>query len=93
MTVSAPMNADIVVDRAPRFPRVKKGISGRSIAIIVFLTICAAFFCVPLYIIITTSLTQSEPDAYTIKNGSCSPSAHRALGYHSIRFGFSFCCE
>ncbi len=36
-------------------PRKPKGISGRSIAIIVFLTICAAFFCVPLYIIVTTS--------------------------------------
>jgi glucose/mannose transport system permease protein len=49
------VNADIVVDRAPLFPRTKKGISGRSIAIIVFLAICAAFFCVPLYIIVTTS--------------------------------------
>ena len=42
-------------DRAPRFPRKPKGITGRSIAIIVFLTICAAFFCVPLYVIIVTS--------------------------------------
>ncbi|MBI4921687.1 MAG: carbohydrate ABC transporter permease [Devosia nanyangense] len=41
--------------RAPRFPRKPKGITGRSIAIIVFLSICAAFFCVPLYVIITTS--------------------------------------
>lgn len=49
------VNADIVVDRAPLFPRARKGISGRSIAIIVFLAICAAFFCVPLYIIVTTS--------------------------------------
>ena len=54
-TMSASMNAEIVVDRAPLFPRAKKGISGRSIAILVFLTICALFFCVPLYIIVTTS--------------------------------------
>ena len=46
---------EVPVDRAPRFPRKPKGISGRSIAIIAFLAICAAFFCVPLYIIITTS--------------------------------------
>src|SRR6218665_3924417 len=52
---SAAMNADITVDRAPLFPRAKKGITGRSIAIIVFLAICALFFCVPLYIIVTTS--------------------------------------
>jgi glucose/mannose transport system permease protein len=46
---------EVAVDRAPLFPRKPKPISGRSIAILVFLTICAAFFCVPLYIIITTS--------------------------------------
>jgi glucose/mannose transport system permease protein len=46
---------EALVDRAPLFPRQKKGISARSIAIIVFLTICAAFFCVPLYVIIVTS--------------------------------------
>jgi glucose/mannose transport system permease protein len=49
------VGAEIAVDRAPLYPRKKKGISPRSIAIIVFLTICAAFFCVPLYVIITTS--------------------------------------
>ena len=51
---------EAVVDRAPLFPRKKKGISGRSIAILVFLTICAAFFCVPLYVIITTSFKTME---------------------------------
>ena len=58
MTMNAAGNRtghDIEVDRAPLFPRKKKGITGRSIAIIVFLTICAAFFCVPLYVIVTTS--------------------------------------
>ncbi len=54
-SMSTTMDADIVVDRAPLFPRARKGISGRSIAIIVFLTICALFFCVPLYVIVTTS--------------------------------------
>lgn len=46
---------EAVVDRAPLFPRRKKPISGRSIAILVFLTICAAFFCLPLYMVIVTS--------------------------------------
>lgn len=46
---------EVAVERAPLFPRKKKGITPRSIAIIVFLTICAAFFCVPLYVIIVTS--------------------------------------
>lgn len=47
--------AEVAVERAPLFPRRKKGISGRSIAIIVFLTICALFFCVPLYVVVVTS--------------------------------------
>lgn len=38
-----------------RYPRKKKRISGRSIAVLVFLTICAAFFCVPLYVVLVTS--------------------------------------
>jgi glucose/mannose transport system permease protein len=41
--------------RPPKFPRKPKGISGRSIAIMVFLAICAAFFLVPLYVIVVTS--------------------------------------
>jgi glucose/mannose transport system permease protein len=36
-------------------PRPKKRISGRSIAVLVFLAMCAAFFCVPLYVVIVTS--------------------------------------
>ena len=61
MSAIAELSADgrgageAMVDRAPLFPAKKKGITGRSIAIIVFLGICAAFFCVPLYIIIATS--------------------------------------
>jgi glucose/mannose transport system permease protein len=51
---------EVAVERAPRFPRRKKGISGRSIAIIVFLSICALFFCVPLYVIATTSFKTME---------------------------------
>lgn len=37
------------------FPRPKKRIKGRSIAVLVFLTIAALFFCVPLYVLVTTS--------------------------------------
>ena len=58
--VDRSLNAEIAVDRAPLFPRKRKGISPRSIAIIVFLAICAAFFCVPLYVIITTSFKTME---------------------------------
>lgn len=52
----AALSGELTVDeRAPRFPRKPKRITGRSIAILVFLAICAAFFCLPLYIIVTTS--------------------------------------
>jgi glucose/mannose transport system permease protein len=50
------LGAEVIVDSAPYFPRRKKGISGRSIAVILFLTMCALFFCVPLYVVIVTSL-------------------------------------
>jgi glucose/mannose transport system permease protein len=43
------------VQSAPYFPRKKKAITGRSIAIIVFLSICALFFCIPLYVVVVTS--------------------------------------
>jgi len=49
------LGAEVAVRSAPYFPRKKKVITGRSIAVIVFLTICAIFFCVPLYVVITTS--------------------------------------
>jgi len=38
------------------FPRRRKRISPRSIAILAFLTMCAAFFAIPLYVIVVTSL-------------------------------------
>ena len=44
------------VDSRPIVRRRKKRITGRSIAVIVFLAICALFFCVPLYVVLTTSL-------------------------------------
>lgn len=48
--------SEVAVRSAPYFPRKKKGISARSIAVLVFLAICALFFCVPLYVVIVTSL-------------------------------------
>jgi glucose/mannose transport system permease protein len=42
------------------FPRRKRRIRGRSIAILAFLTICALFFCVPLYVIVVTSLKSMD---------------------------------
>ena len=35
---------------------------GSSIAILVFLTMCAPFFCVPLYVVIVTSFKTDGPD-------------------------------
>ncbi len=55
MDMAARRPGEAIVDRTPRFPRKPKRISGRSIAILVFLTICALFFCVPLYVVLTTS--------------------------------------
>ncbi len=37
------------------YPRRRRQIKGSSIAILVFLTMCAAFVCVPLYVVIITS--------------------------------------
>jgi len=49
------LGAEVAVQSAPYFPRKKKAITGRSIAIIVFLSICALFFCIPLYVVVVTS--------------------------------------
>ncbi|WP_423066255.1 carbohydrate ABC transporter permease [Devosia sp. CN2-171] len=54
-SLEKPAALPVVEERAPRFPRRKRGITGRSIAIIAFLAMCALFFCVPLYVIVTTS--------------------------------------
>jgi glucose/mannose transport system permease protein len=43
------------VEGAVYFPRKRKRITPQSIAIIGFLSICALFFCVPLYVIVITS--------------------------------------
>lgn len=50
------LGAEIVVSQAPYFPRKKKAISAKSIAVLGFLTLCALFFCVPLYVVLVTSL-------------------------------------
>jgi len=50
------LGAEIAVSQAPYFPRRKKAISARSIAVLGFLTLCALFFCVPLYVVLVTSL-------------------------------------
>lgn len=54
------LGAEIVVSQAPYFPRKKKAISARSIAVLGFLTICALFFCVPLYVVLVTSLKSMD---------------------------------
>ena len=42
------------------FPRPKKRISGASIAVLTFLIIAALFFCVPLYVLLVTSLKSMD---------------------------------
>jgi glucose/mannose transport system permease protein len=42
------------------YPRRKRRIRGSSIAILVFLTMCAAFVCIPLYVVIVTSFKTME---------------------------------
>lgn len=49
------LGAEVAVAGAPYFPRKKKAITGRSIAVLVFLAICALFFCIPLYVVVVTS--------------------------------------
>lgn len=46
---------EVTVSRAPYFPRKRKTITGRSIAVLVFLALCALFFCIPLYVVVVTS--------------------------------------
>ncbi len=52
---TAVAGAEVAVSGAAVFTRRRRRISGRSIAILVFLTICALFFLVPLYVIVVTS--------------------------------------
>lgn len=49
------LGGEVAVRSAPYFPRRKKRITGRSIAVLAFLTICALFFAVPLYVVVVTS--------------------------------------
>ena len=52
---SAAVAGEIAITGAPCFARRKRRIKPRSVAILVFLTICALFFCVPLRVIVVTS--------------------------------------
>ncbi|SMY06239.1 carbohydrate ABC transporter permease [Flavimaricola marinus] len=49
-----------MTDATVMYPRKPKRIKGRSIAIIVFLTMAAMFFCVPLYVLIVTSFKEMD---------------------------------
>lgn len=42
------------------YARRKRRIKGSTIAIIVFLAMCAAFFCVPLYVVVVTSFKEMD---------------------------------
>jgi glucose/mannose transport system permease protein len=54
------IGGEVAVRSAPFFPRRKKRITGRSITVLVFLTICALFFAVPLYVVVVTSFKTME---------------------------------
>ena len=54
------LGAEVAVRSAPYLPRQKKRITSRSIGIIIFLSICALFFCVPLYVVVITSFKTME---------------------------------
>lgn len=53
-------SGEVAVSGMPYFTRKKKAISARTIAILAFLTLCALFFCVPLYVIIVTSFKSMD---------------------------------
>jgi glucose/mannose transport system permease protein len=53
--LSSGSGIEVAVEGAPSYARRKRRIKPRSIAILVFLSICALFFCVPLYVIVVTS--------------------------------------
>ncbi len=53
-------HGEVTVEAAPSFARRKRRIKPQSVAILVFLAICALFFCVPLYVILVTSLKTME---------------------------------
>jgi glucose/mannose transport system permease protein len=56
----APLGTVGATDEPVAFPAKKKRIRGSSVAILVFLTICALFFCVPLYVVVVTSLKSMD---------------------------------
>ncbi|MDB5529361.1 MAG: sugar transporter permease [Devosia sp.] len=93
------LGGEVAVRSAPYFPRKKKRITGRSIAIIIFLSICAIFFCVPLYVVIITSFKTMEqiregamfslPNVWTLEawdhawNSACS-----GINCNGLKVGF-----
>ncbi|MET3897923.1 glucose/mannose transport system permease protein [Devosia sp. UYZn731] len=93
------LGAEIAVRSAPYFPRQKKRISSRSIGIIVFLSICALFFCIPLYVVVITSFKTMDqiregamfalPNVWTLEawdhawNSACS-----GINCNGLKVGF-----
>ena len=57
--VAAAATVGATLDAPPRARR-RRRLSGRSMAILVFLTLCALFFCVPLYVVVVTSLKSMD---------------------------------
>ena len=70
------------------FPRPKKRISGASIAIVVFLVMAALFFCVPLYILVTTSLKDMDQ----IREGAIF-ALPRRLSFEAWDFAWNHACS
>jgi glucose/mannose transport system permease protein len=60
MSAIAEARPVIAAEEPVAFPARRKGIKPHTIVILVFLTMCALFFCVPLYVIIVTSLKSMD---------------------------------
>jgi glucose/mannose transport system permease protein len=82
------VGATIAPHARPYFPRKKKRITGRSIAIIAFLAMCALFFCVPLYVVLTTSLKTMDE----IRQGAIF-ALPQALNFEAWNFAWNEACS
>jgi glucose/mannose transport system permease protein len=58
--VASAATVGATLDAAPRARRRRGRLTGRSVAVLVFLGLCALFFCVPLYVVLTTSLKSMD---------------------------------
>jgi glucose/mannose transport system permease protein len=80
--------ATLAAPSRPFYPRRRKRIAGRSIAILAFLAMCALFFCVPLYVVLTTSLKTMDE----IRQGDIF-ALPQALNFEAWNFAWNEACS